>query len=283
MKKPAKRATFHLPHSAKSFTTKKQLGQNFLADPNVKRKIIAACDLSEDDIVLEIGPGGGALTRELAPRVKKLIAIETDKTLAQELHTEFQGTSTEIIHADFLKYPVESLPDHLKIIGNLPYYISTPIIDKILLHPDKFSIFYLTIQYELGRRLAAGPGTKEFGVFSCFVQYYAEPKILFKIKNTAFRPIPKVDSCFLKLTPLKRSNKAQDEHWLFQIIRHAFQQRRKILTNALSGLIETEKLQEMLKELDLREKVRAENLKLEDFIALANRTTSRRSSLETNA
>ena len=273
MRRPAKRATFHLPHSSRSFTTQKHLGQNFLVDPNVKRKIISACDLSENDTVLEIGPGGGALTRELAPRVKKLIAVETDKVLFQELRDKFHGTSTEIIHADFLELPTGSLPDNLKAIGNLPYYISTPIIEKILLQPDKFSSFFLTIQYELGRRLAAGPGTKEYGSFSCFVQYYAEPKILFKIKNTAFRPVPKVDSCFLKLTPLKRSNKAQDERWLFQIIRHAFQQRRKTLANALSRLIEPEKLQQVLKKLDLGEKVRAENLQLEDFIALSNQTT----------
>ena len=109
-------------------------------------------------MVLEIGPGGGALTRELAPRVKKLIAVETDKVLFQELRDKFHGTSTEIIHADFLELPTGSLPDNLKAIGNLPYYISTPIIEKILLQPDKFSSFFLTIQYELGRRLAAGPG-----------------------------------------------------------------------------------------------------------------------------
>lgn len=274
MKNPARRATFHLPHSAKSFTTKKQLGQNFLVDPNIKRKIIAACELLSTDTVLEIGPGEGALTREIAPKVQKLIAIETDRTLADELQAGFQNTSTEVIHADFLKFPMETLPNKLKVIGNLPYYISTPIIEKILRHPDKFSAFFLTIQYELGRRLAAGPGTKVYGAFSCFVQYYAEPKLLFKIKNTAFRPVPKVDSCFLKLIPLKRQQKANDEQWLFQIIRHAFQQRRKTLYNALSGLIATEKLQSVLKRLDLKEKVRAENLRLEDYIALANQTTS---------
>ncbi len=250
---------------------KKQLGQNFLTDPNIKRKIIEACHLTSDDIVLEIGPGMGVLTNEIAPKVKKLIAVETDRRLHEELLKKMSYDNVEIIRADFLEFSMTALPDSLKVIGNLPYYISTPIIEKIFSNKTKIKLFYATLQYELGQRLVAKPNSKEYGSFTCFTQYHADVKMLFKIKNTAFRPIPKVHSCFLefklKENPLFTKT---NEKLLFDIIRTAFQQRRKMIVNALSRRIGRDKIQTTLEELRLSPKLRAENLTLQDFVNLTN-------------
>lgn len=246
---------------------KKYLGQNFLVDPNIKKKIIEHCDLSDHDIVWEIGPGRGALTSELTQRAKEVYVIEKDQPLAKRLE-EIQTPNLKVITADFLDLDLNQLPVPTKVIGNLPYNISTPIIEKLLGHRQRLTDIFITVQLEFGQRLAAKPHTKEYGSLSCFVQYYADVDFLFRIKNTAFRPIPKVHSGFvhLKIRPPRRP--AADEKFLFELIRAAFQQRRKQLSNALYPLIGEEgirSLQEQGETLSLR----AENLGVDDYVRLA--------------
>lgn len=264
-----------------SYFSKKNLGQNFLGDKRIQQKIIAACDLKSDDIVVEIGPGQGVLTRLIAPHVKRLICVETDRDLIEPLRLSFPnalvGNPVEIVHADFLKWDILS-DSHsresgnlIKIIGNIPYYISTPIIEKLIENRARISAAFLTVQLEFGQRLTAKPGGKEYGSLSCFAQYYADIKMLFKIKNTCFKPAPKVDSCFLSLTMRPQAQKpATDEAFLFKLIRTAFQQRRKNIVNSLKVLVVREKLEASLKALGIDSNARAENLTLSNYIELSN-------------
>ncbi|MBI3618251.1 MAG: ribosomal RNA small subunit methyltransferase A [Candidatus Omnitrophica bacterium] len=255
-----------------TFFPKRSLGQNFLVNPRVEQKIIEACALQPDDIVLEIGPGKGVLTRPLADRVKKVLAIEKDNYLAPQLEKEFAGTNVIIEHADVLKYPFEQLPAPMKVVGNLPYNIATPIIEKVLAFRHKFSVFYMTVQLEYGNRIVARPHSKEYGSLSCFVQYYARAQKLFKIPPSAFRPSPKVDSCFLSLRMRPEpARKAHDEEFLFKLIRACFSQRRKMLKNSLAVIYGKEEGEELLRNLNIDPMVRAEDLGLEDYVRLANR------------
>jgi len=250
---------------------KKKLGQNFLADIRIQQKIIQACALNSDDTVVEIGPGQGVLTRLIAPQVKRLICVETDRDLIGPLRDCFVGKN-EIVHADFLKWDMSHLPEGIKVIGNIPYYISTPIIEKLITDRAKISAAFLTVQLEFGQRLTAKPGGKDYGSLSCFAQYYADIKMFFKIKNTCFKPVPKVDSCFLRLMMKSRpDNIARDEARLFKLIQTAFQQRRKTIVNALKGLVGKDKLEEALKILGINLNARPENLTLSNYTDLCNR------------
>jgi len=254
---------------------KKNLGQNFLADKHIQQKIIQACDLKSEDVVVEIGPGQGVLTRLIAPHVKRLICVETDRDLIGPLRMSFPnvliGNPVEIIHADFLKWDMSHLPDGIKVIGNIPYYISTPIIEKLIEDRTKLSAAFLTVQLEFGGRLTAKAGGKDYGSLSCFVQYYADIKMLFKIKNTCFKPVPKVDSCFLRLMMRSQPEElASDEEFLFELIQKAFQQRRKTIVNSLKGLVGKEKLEESLERLGINPNARPENLTLSNYVGLCN-------------
>ena len=254
-----------------SFTAKKQLGQNFLVDPNIKRKIIAGCELKKEDVVLEIGAGLGALTEEIAGQVKHVFAIETDWQLLETLRSRIRASNITLINADFLSYPLDSLSGKIKVIGTLPYYITTPIIEKVLQHSHIFNSLYITVQYELAMRMLAKPNTKEFGSFSCFIQYFADVQKIVKIKSTAFRPIPKVDSCFIKLViHPKPAIKVSDEKLFFFVIHQAFQQRRKNILNALNALEDKVTLAEIFNKINLKGSLRAENLSLEDFASITN-------------
>jgi len=254
---------------------KKNLGQNFLTDIRIQQKIVQACDLKFDDVVVEIGPGQGVLTRLIAPQVKRLICVETDQDLIGPLQSSLPS-SVEIVHADFLKWDIFSYHSResgnpIKIIGNIPYYISTPIIEKLIQDRTKFSAAFLTVQLEFGQRLTAKSGGKDYGSLSCFVQYYADIKMLFKIKNTCFKPVPKVDSCFLRLVMRPQPEKlASDEEFLFKLTQTAFQQRRKTIVNSLKGLVPKEKLEEALGSLGIDFSVRPENLTVSNYIALSN-------------
>jgi 16S rRNA (adenine1518-N6/adenine1519-N6)-dimethyltransferase len=254
-----------LPHHHK-----KHLGQNFLHDIRIQQKIVQACDLKPEDVVVEIGPGQGVLTRLIAPHVKRLICVEMDRDLIEPLR--MSSTSIEIIHADFLKWGMGHLPDGVKIIGNIPYYISTPIIEKLIADRTRISAIFLTVQLEFGQRLSAKAGGKNYGSLSCFAQYYADIKMLFKIKNTCFKPVPKVDSCFLRMMIRPQPQGAgTHEDFLFKLIQTAFQQRRKNIINSLKGLVGKEKLEEALIKLNINLNARAENLTLSNYINLCNR------------
>lgn len=273
------------------YCPKKNLGQNFLTDVRIQRKIIQACDLKPEDTVVEIGPGQGVLTRLIAPQVKRLICVETDRDLIEPLramkgtvplNSREQSPSIEIVHADFLKWDMGHLPSGIKVIGNIPYYISTPIIEKLITDRKKISASYLTVQLEFGQRLTAKTGGKDYGSLTCFAQYYADIKMLFKIKNTCFKPAPKVDSCFLCLTmrpflvegdsPLGLQGTVPfNEEFLFKLIQTAFQQRRKNIVNSLKGLVGREKLEGALRALSIPFNSRPENLTLLNYINLCKR------------
>jgi 16S rRNA (adenine1518-N6/adenine1519-N6)-dimethyltransferase len=195
---------------------KKHLGQNFLVNANITQRIIDSCQISEKETILEIGPGLGALTKEIANRSEHVYAVETDKRLYDQLTDAVSLKKINLIHADFLKCDLSFLPQKTKVIGNLPYKISTPIIEKLINNRQLFQDLFLTVQLEFGKRLAAKPNSKDYGSLSCFVQYYCDTKILFKIRNSCFRPIPKVTSCFVHLRFRPAKIKAKDEDHLLQ-------------------------------------------------------------------
>ncbi len=258
------------PRSSAAFTPKKSLGQNFLVNPHFQEKMIAACELAPEDVVLEIGPGKGVLTRPIAQRVRKVLAVEKDDYLAARLEQDFAGTNVTIEHADILEYPFEQLSAPMKVVGNLPYNIATPIIEKVLTFRHKFAAFYMTVQLEYGNRIVAKPGSKEYGSLSCFVQYYARARKVFKIPPSAFSPAPKVDSCFLSLRMRHEpADKAHDEEFLFKLIRACFSQRRKTIRNSLAAVYGKGETEKLLAELGIDPRLRAEDLSLEDYVRLA--------------
>jgi len=256
---------------------KKHLGQNFLVDENIKNRIIEACHFNPKDRVIEIGPGLGALTEKILHRSDHLLAIETDAQLFRKLKEKIQPfveqhpeKKIKIVHDDFLKYDLSSIPPQSKVVGNLPYNISSLIMEKLIRRQDLFSCFYFTVQLEFAKRLAAKPHSKDYGSLSCFAQYYCDVKILFKIKNTCFRPIPKVVSSFVQMIPREPPHKALNEALLFKIIRQSFQQRRKKFFNSLSSLIKKDRLEIICKECRIDPHLRAENLSLKNFVDIAN-------------
>lgn len=250
---------------------KKSLGQNFLINPGITQRICEASQIQPTEIILEIGPGKGALTHELSRRARHVIAIEKDKKLAEILTHDFRNSNVRVVACDILRYPFDQIPPKTKIVANLPYNIATPILTKIIEHRSTFSEVFATVQLEYGQRIAAGPHTKNYGAFSCFVQFYADTKILFKIKNTAFRPVPKVQSCFLKLALLKKPRfRVNNEDTLWKVIHACFGQRRKTIQNALTTLQDKGAIIKTLQSLDINPKLRAENLTLEDFVRITN-------------
>lgn len=240
---------------------KKSLGQNFLVDKNIQEKIIDVCRVTQKNIVLEIGSGRGEITGHLVNKAKKVIAIELDKGLCNILKSRFASCANfKLLNSDILKLDLSKY-GHLKVIANIPYYISTPIITHLIKYRSSIKTIFLTIQKEVGLRLVAGPGSKDYSSFSCFVQYYTEPKIHFSIKSVSFWPKPKVDSCFIELKVRARPLvKVSDEDMFFKVIRTAFNQRRKQLKNSLSGLLPEDKLSQ----------ARAEDLSISDFARLVS-------------
>ncbi|TAN61781.1 ribosomal RNA small subunit methyltransferase A [bacterium] len=256
---------------------RKSLGQNFLIDKNIQSKIIRACNLSGNDTVLEIGPGRGEITQYLLEQAGYVIAVEIDNNLYQGLIERFGSfKNLELLNADILKLSLSGLRGlgggkKFKVIANIPYYITTPIIARLLSHGSLFSEIYLTLQKEFAERLTAGPGTKDYGAFSCFAQFYTKPKLIFTISSSAFWPRPKVDSCLARLEILDEpSVKVKDEGMFFKIIRAGFNQRRKLFKNNLSRIFPQPKAASCLSKLGLDEKVRAEDLCLSDFARIAD-------------
>ncbi len=255
---------------------KKRLGQNFLVDRNIQEKIIAACGFMPSDIVLEIGSGRGELSGLIAQKVKRIYALEVDTHLTEFLRDKFKTCpDIKIINQDILRFNLQrhfkDTKEKIKVVGNIPYYISSPIIEHLIKFKGKIADIFITVQKEFARRVVACPHTKEYGAFSCFVQYYLEPKIIFNIKKTCFFPSPKVDSSFIRLKvrtyPIV---KPKDEHLFFKIIRTAFNYRRKILTNSLTGVVSTDKLERFFTKFKIDPKVRPEALSLQDFTNLTN-------------
>jgi len=254
---------------------KKRLGQNFLVDKNIQSKIIAALELNPDDTVLEIGAGRGEFTCLIARLVKKVYALEIDKYLCPVLENNCQDfPNIKIVNGDILKFnlsaELKNIKAKIKVFGNIPYYISSPIIEHLLNERKIISSIYLTVQKEFAERVVATPGSKDFGSLSCFVQFYSCPKIMLNISKNSFFPAPKVDSSLLRMDIFtkKRLNKSAEE-MLFKITRAAFNKRRKTLRNSLDEVVPMDKLNDFFTEFKINPNTRPECLSLNDFINLA--------------
>jgi len=283
---------------------KKRLGQNFLIDEGILNKIVEVANLSKDDIVIEIGPGMGTLTKKLARKAQKVLAIEIDENLAKLLQETFRSyPNVEIIQADILKinlkklvtrlpgYPVTQFKtgkpanrqtgkqaNKVKVVANLPYYITTPIIIHLLKAREILSDIVLMVQKEVGRRMVAKPRTKDYGALSILVQYYTKPQIAIKVPRSAFLPEPEVDSCVVNLEVLEKpAVKVKDEELFFKVVRASFEQRRKALKNALSRTrdlkLTKKKILSILEKADIKPLRRGETLSLEEFARLSNLLT----------
>jgi 16S rRNA (adenine1518-N6/adenine1519-N6)-dimethyltransferase len=252
---------------------KKSLGQNFLKDPYFLGKIAEAARVGPEDRVLEIGPGLGHLTRVLTQRARKVLAIEVDDRLIPHLHNAFGAVlNFELIHADALDYDYQSLNGRWKVVANLPYYISTPIIQKLIAYRSKFFSLTLMLQKEVAERIAASPGCKKYGYISVLVQLYTEPQIEFMVPSGAFSPRPDVDSAVITLAMRDRpAVSVKDEQFLISVVKAAFSQRRKTLRNALKQLVvPAEKISMVRGATGIDLGRRAETLSVEEFGRLAD-------------
>ncbi len=248
---------------------KKSLGQNFLTDNRIRDKIIQACDLKPTDTVLEIGPGKGVLSKQIHPLVKHLIVVEKDHLLHDRLMKDFDGQTIDIIQSDILKFPFPELAQKIILLGNIPYNISTPILEYAINNREKIKTFFMMVQLEFGQRLSAKPGSKIYGSLTCFAQFYADIQILFRVKNTCFSPAPKVESCFVRMDFLSEPRySVADEEKFQQFIKRSFSKRRKTITNSLALDLPKETIIEIVKKLNLDERLRVENLSLKDFVQI---------------
>jgi len=255
-------------------TRKRYLGQNFLYDPNILRRIIQVAGLSPEDTVVEIGPGPGRLTRMLAESVKRVIAIELDAGLYERLVDELSGyKNIEIVHGDALKYPYETLRE-FKVVANIPYYITTPIIFRLFEHRKRLVSITITVQKEVAERIVAGPGGKEYGVLSLMVQYYGRPELKFIVPRGAFRPVPGVDSAVIHIEIFKRPPvSVKDEDLFFKVVKAAFSRRRKTVANALRPILKSPIRKEILLSAGIDPSRRPETLSIEEFARLADALT----------
>lgn len=266
-----------------SIRARKDLGQNFLIDARIRDKIVAAASVSPSDIVIEIGPGRGALTFPLAEEALFLLAVEIDERFCGYLRERLgHAAHVEVRNADFLRLNIEeeiaSLRERfpqakaVKIVSNLPFYITTPVITKIIESRSLIDLCLVTVQKEVAERFTADPGSKRYGAITLFLNYHAKLRILYPIPKEAFRPRPKVDGAVVSITPRgKPGVEVKDEKFFFRVIRAAFQQRRKMLRNSLRslGLPETT-LERAFEESDLESSLRPERLSMADFAKLSD-------------
>ena len=251
---------------------RKRLGQHFLIDPNLLRKIVSLADIQPSDSVCEIGPGGGALTGLLCQTAKQVVALEVDPRMVEFLKTELAGyPNLEVQEQDALRYSFEDLPEHTIIVANLPYNISTPLIFRLLEAQQRITRMVLTIQLEVAQRLVAKPSTKDYGVLSVMVQHLAEVKFGFKVSRKCFRPVPDVDSGVVRLDIRPDPQEEPEDLANFQrTVRAAFGQRRKTLLNAFrSAGISNDSLQQVQRDAGISLTRRAETLSVQEFQALA--------------
>lgn len=262
------------------FKFSKSLGQNFLIDDNVIDKIIDGARVKEGDKVIEVGPGIGTLTREMAKRAEKIVAVEIDKNLIPILkETLADFDNTEVVNEDILKVDINKLVDEklsggpVKLIANLPYYITTPIVMKFLEEDIPVTDIVVMVQKEVADRMNAVPSTKDYGALSVAVQYYCDTEIVAKAPRHMFIPQPKVDSTVIGLhIREEKKYKADNEQLFFKTVKAAFGQRRKTLLNSLSsmGVLDKAKIKEVLAEAGIDEKRRGETLSIEEFANLSN-------------
>lgn len=264
------------------FNFQKKFGQNFLIDTHVLDKIIRAAEITKDDFVLEIGPGIGTMTQYLAQSAREVVAVEIDKALIPILQDTLSGfPNAEVIQDDILKVDIAELAAErnggrpIKVVANLPYYITTPIIMSLFEHDVPLALVTVMVQKEVAERMQAGPGSKDYGALSLAVQYYADPYIVANVPPNCFMPRPNVGSAVIRLTRHKVPPvQVEDEKLMFQMIRASFNQRRKTLVNGLNHSPEMtltkEQITKAVEGLGKGAGVRGEALTLEEFAKLSN-------------
>lgn len=253
----------------------KNLGQNFLITEEIIEEIVEKAEITKEDVVIEIGPGLGSLTAKLADHAKKVIAIEIDENMISILQERFLlYQNVELIHEDVLKVNLQNIipkDANVKVVANLPYYITTPIIMKLLEDHIPVESITVMVQKEVGERLTASPGSKEYSAITVSVNYYAEAKIIIDVPKENFKPVPEVDSCVVQLKMKQEHIPLKDEKLFFRIVKATFTQRRKNIGNSLTMMgKKKEEIREMLEALGLDVNLRAENLSIEDFARIAN-------------
>lgn len=268
-----------------SFAFQKKFGQNFLIDSNVLESIIRGAEITKDDFVLEIGPGIGTMTQYLCEAARQVVAVEIDKMLIPILEdTLSEYDNVEVINQDVLKVDIKSLAEEknngkpIKVVANLPYYITTPIIMGLFESGVPIDSITIMVQKEVADRMQTGPGSKDYGALSLAVQYYATAKVILNVSATCFMPRPNVDSAVIKLTRHKEPTvNVADEKLMFKIIRASFNQRRKTLVNGLKNSLELsfskEQIVKAVEKIGKPETIRGEALTLEEFAELANAFT----------
>lgn len=264
------------------FNFQKKFGQNFLIDSNILEEIIESAHVTKEDFVLEIGPGIGTMTQYLCEAAREVVAVEIDKNLIPILGDTLSAyNNVEVINEDILKVDIKSLAEEknggkpIKVVANLPYYITTPIIMGLFESHVPIDSITIMVQKEVADRMQEGPGSKEYGALSLAVQYYAKPEIMVNVPPSCFMPQPKVGSAVIRLTRHEQPVvDVEDERLLFQIIRASFNQRRKTLLNGLNNSPEIhlpkEMLEECIEELQVSPTIRGEALSLEQFARLSN-------------
>lgn len=258
------------------FKFSKSLGQNFLIDETVLEDIVNSADVGEDDVVIEIGPGIGTLTRELLKKAKKVYAIELDSDLLPILGEELKEFNNfELIHKDALKVDFNEIigeEKSVKVVANLPYYVTTPIISKLLTENYNFKSLTIMIQKEVGERIASEPDCKEYGSISIMVQYYCDVTVVRKVSSTAFLPRPKVESIVIRLDKLDEPKvNVKDKGLFFKVVRNSFNMRRKTLWNTTKSLgLPKEDMEMAFERAGIDPKRRGETLSLAEFGKLAD-------------
>lgn len=266
-----------------NFNFQKKFGQNFLIDANILQNIIDVAEVTKDDCVLEIGPGIGTMTQYLCENAREVVAVEIDKKLIPILENDTLATydNITIINEDILKVDINKIVQEknggrpIKVVANLPYYITTPIIMGLFESHVPLDSITIMVQKEVADRMQVGPGTKDYGALSLAVQYYANPKVMLTVPASCFMPRPNVDSAVIRLTRYQNPPvMAKDEHFMFDIIRASFNQRRKTLVNGLTnagGLkVTKERVLAALEQMGLPATIRGEALTLEQFAQLSN-------------
>lgn len=265
-----------------SFAFQKKFGQNFLIDANILENIVGAAEISKEDFVLEIGPGIGTMTQYLCEAAGQVVAVEIDKMLIPILQdTLSEYDNVEIINQDVLKVDIKSMAEEknqgkpIKVVANLPYYITTPIIMGLFESKVPIESITIMVQKEVADRMQTGPGSKDYGALSLAVQYYADAKVMLNVSASCFMPRPNVDSAVIQLTRHRKAPvDVEDEKLMFQIIRASFNQRRKTLVNGLKNSLELdfskEEILSAIQEIGKPDTIRGEALTLEEFAMLSN-------------